>query len=148
MFTLQLELGLKDKLSLSVETVVVPATTPPSIFILQPAALIGVSKVTKRVCVLEITTGDIVFLEVKSVETTLGMVVGVTGVCGRVGALSAVTELLTILESLAIYEIKPKLELFDDGILSQVNTPTKKNRIIISLYSMGKYSNLRKQNVN
>jgi hypothetical protein len=74
MFTLQLELGLKDKLSLSVETVVVPATTPPSIFILQPAALIGVSKVTKRVCVLEITTGDIVFLEVKSVETTLGMV--------------------------------------------------------------------------
>jgi hypothetical protein len=147
MFTLQLELGLKDKLSLSVETVVVPATTPPSIFILQPAALIGVSKVTKRVCVLEITTGDIVFLEVKSVETTFGIPV-VVGVCGRVGALSAVTELLTILESLAIYEIKPKLELFDDGILSQVNTPTKKNRIIISLYSMGKYSNLRKQNVN
>jgi hypothetical protein len=72
----------------------------------------------------------------------------VVGVCGRVGALSAVTELLTILESLAIYEIKPKLELFDDGILSQVNTPTKKNRIIISLYSMGKYSKLRKQNVN
>jgi hypothetical protein len=106
-----------------------------------------VSKVTKRVCVLEITTGDIVFLEVKSVETTFGIPV-VVGVCGRVGALSAVTELLTILESLAIYEIKPKLELFDDGILSQVNTPTKKNRIIISLYSMGKYSNLRKQNVN
>jgi hypothetical protein len=107
-----------------------------------------VSKVTKRVCVLEITTGDIVFLEVKSVETTLGNTSVVTGVCGRVGALSAVTELLTILESLAIYEIKPKLELFDDGILSQVNTPTKKNRIIISLYSMGKYSKLRKQNVN
>jgi hypothetical protein len=59
---------------LSADAVVVPEIIIPFTLILQPVVLIVVSKVTPRVCIFEITTGARVELEIKSVETILGIV--------------------------------------------------------------------------